>query len=105
MARTKKTAQIGAIEGELMPPTPKRINLSDLASIRREMNAVYRQVRGGSLDAAEGRGLIWMLSQIGTVTKDALMESRMAEIEMALSGEQSSTVVEQLGYMEEDEDE
>lgn len=104
MARTKKTAQNRAIEGELMPPTPKRINLNNLAAIRREMNSVYRQVRAGSLDAADGRGLIWMLSQIGAVAKDAILENRMAEVERLLSGGQPQSQPRLLD-IEENEDE
>lgn len=89
-----------------MLPTPQ-LNLHNLNAIRREMNTVYRQVRSGGLGAAEGRGLIWMLAQMGMVAKSALLENRMAEIERLLSDEQSRSQPRllEIEEIEENEDE
>lgn len=99
--RTNETAQSRAVEGVLMPPTPPKIHLSNLQAIRREMCRVYRLMASGVLDVTEGNKLIWALSAIGTVTKDALLEERLDELERLATGEPSQP--ELLEYEDEEE--
>lgn len=100
MGRSKKIAQNRAIEGEVLPPTPPKIRLCDLESTRREMAAVYRDMRGGRLDTSEGSRLVYALSQIGKLIEAASLERRIDELERLLAGEQSGL----LNHMK-DEDE
>lgn len=98
MGRTKRIAQNRAIEGEVLPPTPPKIRLCDLESTRREMTAVYRDMRAGRLDTSEGSRLVYVLSQIGKLIEAAVLERRIDELEKQLA-------VEQSGLLEYQEDE
>lgn len=92
MGRSKKTAQNRAIEGEVLPPTPPappKIRLCDLESTRREMAAVYRDMRGRRLDTSEGSRMVYALSLIGKLIEAASLERRIDELERLLAGEQS----------------
>jgi len=98
MGRKKRIAQNRAIEGEVLPPTPPKIRLCDLESTRREMAAVYRDMRAGRLDTSEGSRLVYALSQIGKLIEAAALERRIDELEKLLT-------VEQSGLLEYQEDE
>lgn len=84
-----------------MPPTPPRINLSNLQSIRREMAAVYRDMRSGRLDTQDGSRLVYSLGQIGKLIEVEVLERRLSELEALASGEQSQS---QLLKYEDDEE-
>lgn len=101
--RTKKSAQNRAIEGIVLPPAPDRIQLHTVEHVLREGRRIYRSMAAGELDVGVGVKLIWSLQAITAMTKDAILERRLAELEALAGGEQSATV-EQLEYME-DEDE
>lgn len=62
---TKLTANNSVGERLTNNPTPTRINLSSLASIRFEMGKVYRDMRSGDIDTQDGSRLIYSLSSIG----------------------------------------
>lgn len=101
---TKKTAQSRAIEGEVLPPTPPKIRLSDLESTRREMAAVYRLMRSGKLDTQDGTRLVYVLGQIGKLIETASLERRIDELERLTAGEQPQSQPRLL-EIEENEDE
>lgn len=102
--RTKKTAENRAIEGELLPPTPDRIQIHTIEHTLREARRIYRLMAQGRIGTADGVKLIWSLQAITSMTKEAIIERRVTELEALAGGEQSATV-EQLDYMEEPEDE
>ena len=81
---TKRTAKpalsLVRADGALRP-TPRRFRLNSLNGVRAEMAAVYRQVRDNKIDSGEGSKLVYMLSQLGKVTMDACLETRIAELE------------------------
>lgn len=62
-------------------PTPRRFRLNSLNGVRAEMASVYRQVRIGLIDSAEGSKLTYMLAQLGKVTVDATLEDRISALE------------------------
>lgn len=80
MSRTKKTADGGALSGEVLPPTP-RINLANPEYIRQEMARVYREARGKIIDTAEASRLVFMLSQIAKAYELSVIEKRLADLE------------------------
>lgn len=82
--RSKKMAVDRAIEGELLPPSPPKIALSNLESTRREMASVYRDMRGGRIDTQDGTRLVYALSQIGKLIELATLERRIGELEKQL---------------------
>ena len=81
---TKRTAkpELSIVRyGTALRPTPKRFRLNSLNGVRAEMASVYRQVRDNKIDSGEGSKLVYMLSQLGKVTMDACLETRIAELE------------------------
>lgn len=84
-----------------MPPAPDRIQLHTLEHTLREARRVYRLMAVGKMDMAVGVKLIWSLQAIASMTKDATIERRLADLEALVAGEQSATVGQQLDYMEE----
>ena len=68
MSKQQKDKQPVPLEGEVEPPAKRsliRHPLHTLNGIIAEATRVYRQVRGGKLDHAEGRSLVWMLARCG----------------------------------------
>ena len=61
-------------------PTPP-INLHDLEAVRREMARVYRDMRGGKIDAQDGTRLVYVLAQIGKLHEIVEVEGRIVELE------------------------
>ena len=87
--RTKKTAENRAVEGELMPPTPARIQLHSLEHTLREARRIYRLMASGEIDVNVGGKLIWSLTAIATMTKDAILEARITALEESLEDEEN----------------
>lgn len=71
------------VEGEVLPPTPARINLSSAEYIRQEMARVYREARARTLETAEASRLIYMLSQITKAYELSVIEKRLTDLEQA----------------------
>lgn len=61
-------------------PTP-RINLNDIDGVRREMARVYRDMRRGKLDVADGAKLAYVLSQLGKLIELGELERRLTALE------------------------
>ena len=53
--------QDGQIIKPLPPAKPPKIDLRNISSIRREINAVYRDARSGKLEATEASKLVYIL--------------------------------------------
>jgi len=80
---TKHHPQVRTVSGEVLSPTPPRINLSSAETIRQEMARVYREARSGQIDTNEASKLIYMLSQITKAYELGEIEKRLAELEQA----------------------
>lgn len=48
----------------LLPPTAKKIALNDSYAVRLEMSSVYRDMRSGKIEAADGTKLSYVLGMI-----------------------------------------
>ena len=62
-------------------PTPAKIKLNALEDVRREMASIYREARGGSMDASEAGRLAYILSSIGKLIEATDIEKRLLEME------------------------
>lgn len=92
MSKQQKGKEAPPLEGEVEPPAKRtlvRHPLDTLNGIIAEATRVYRQVRDGKLDHAEGRSLVWMLAQMrAMVETQALerLEQRLEELAPSSEG-------------------
>lgn len=99
----------GAVDGEVLPPSPKNaVNppaplgagnphavvrvpaLDNLRNIRREMEAIYKLARKGRILVEEATRLIYVLDQIGKAVK---IEKEVEELQAAYSAAFQGMVV------------
>ncbi|WON74533.1 hypothetical protein [Nitrosospira sp. Is2] len=64
--------------------TPPKIKLTELEDVRREMARVYREARGGMIDASEAGRLAYILSGIGKLIEATEIEKRLVQMERKL---------------------
>lgn len=62
-------------------PTPPKIKLNRLEDIRLEMAKVYRDARGGRMDASEAGRLAYILVGIGKLIEATDIERRIVQME------------------------
>ena len=62
-------------------PTPLRIDLKTIDDVRVEMARVYRDMRGGKIDTADGTKLAYVLAQIGKLIESGEIEKRLEALE------------------------
>jgi hypothetical protein len=62
-------------------PTPPKIKLNRLEDIRLEMAKVYRDARGGRMDASEAGRLTYILIGIGKLIEATDIERRLVQME------------------------
>ncbi len=84
MTRTRDMPTIRTMSGEVLPPTPQKINLSTIDDVRREMARVYRDMRSKEIDPQDGTRLTYVLAQLGKMHELADMEQRMFALERIL---------------------
>lgn len=77
----KKIAQSNVAQGELVKPTPSKIDLRNSHAIRRELASVYRDMRSGKVDAADGTKLAYVLDMIRKCYETSVLENRFEQIE------------------------
>jgi hypothetical protein len=65
-------------------PTPPKIKLNTLEDVRREMAKVYREARGGGMDASEAGRFAYILSGIGRLYEATAIERRIVQMERKL---------------------
>ena len=65
-------------------PTPRKIKLNVLEDVRREMASVYREARGGRMDASEAGRLTYILTGIGKLIEATQIEKRLEQLERRL---------------------
>jgi hypothetical protein len=84
MSRIKDSLEVRTVEGEVLSPTPPRINLATLEDVRREMARVYRDMRNQIIDGQDGTRLTYVLSQLGKLHEMAEVEKRVNALETIL---------------------
>jgi len=66
-------------------PTPSRIDLKTIDDVRVEMARVYRDMRSGKVETADGTKLAYVLSQIGKLIEAGEIEKRLEALEGVLT--------------------
>jgi hypothetical protein len=72
------------VRGVAILPTPPRIDLKTIDDVRVEMARVYRDMRAGRIETADGTKLAYVLSQIGKLIEAGDLEKRMEALEGVL---------------------
>lgn len=67
-------------------PTPKGIKLNSIDSVRVEMASVYRSMKVGSIETADGTKLVYVLGAIGKMIEIHDIEKRLASLERSNHG-------------------
>lgn len=80
----KELAKVDDNKGELIAPTPPKIDLRHTKAIRRELASVYRDMRSGRILTADGTKLAYVLDMLRKSYETALLEERIIEIEIML---------------------
>ena len=92
--RTDEELQTGGIgEPELLepvgipaPPTPlAKIDLRDAHAIRRELAAVYRDMRAGRIQSQDGTRLAYVLDMIRKAFETGVLQDRLDTLELTLA--------------------
>jgi hypothetical protein len=80
----KKIADTFDEHGKLLTPTPLKIDLRDSHAIRRELGAVYRDMRSGRIETQEGTRLAYVLDMIRKAYESAVLQDRIESMERTL---------------------
>lgn len=67
-------------------PTPLTIHLKTADDVRLEMAKVYRDMRQGRIDMADGTKLAYVLGQLNKAIETGIIEARMGALERTLKG-------------------
>jgi len=67
-------------------PTPPTIHLKTADDVRLEMAKVYRDMRQGNIDMADGTKLAYVLGQLNKAIETGIIEARMEALERTLKG-------------------
>lgn len=71
--------------GELVPIPPAKIDLRDAHAIRRELSAVYRDMRSGTIDPQHGTRLAYVLDMIRKAYETSVMQERLELVERTIT--------------------
>lgn len=66
-------------------PTPQTIHLKTADDVRLEMGKVYRDMRRGDIDMADGTKLAYVLGQLNKAIETGIIEARMESLERTLN--------------------
>jgi len=66
-------------------PTPPKIDLRNANAIRREIAAVYRDMRAGRIEMQDGTKLAYVLDMIRKAYETVVIEERLETVERTLS--------------------
>jgi len=81
----KNQRQTNDEQGEILDPAPPKIDLRDAHAIRRELAAVYRDMRAGSIESQDGTRLAYVLDMIRKAFETAVMQDRIEALERTLN--------------------
>ena len=71
--------------GNALVPTPmSKIDLRDAHAIRRELGAVYRDMRAGTIETQHGTRLAYVLDMIRKAYETAVIQERLEVIQRTL---------------------
>jgi len=73
-----------AERGVTVLPTPPRIDLKTIDDLRVEMARVYRDMRAGQIETADGTKLAYVLAQLGKLIEAGELEKRLEALEGVL---------------------
>jgi len=79
--RKEKSEETQAGKITVLPPTPHKINLHDANAIRRELGAVYRDMRSAKIETQEGTRLAYVLNMLRMAYETAVLEDRIEKLE------------------------
>lgn len=85
LAQNNQAATFDQQGNQLPTPPPPKINLHDAAAIRRELCAVYREMRSGRLDPADGTKFVYVLDAIRKAHADEVLADRLELVELTLT--------------------
>lgn len=77
---TNDRAESGKQPGITVIPPP-RMNLNDMDGIRREMQRVYREMRGRRVDSQEGYRYVMVLAEMRKMLEACDLAKRVAALE------------------------
>ncbi len=66
-------------------PTPPTIHLKTADDVRLEMAKVYRDMRQGRVEMADGTKLAYVLGQLNKAIETGIIEARMESLERTLN--------------------
>ena len=66
-------------------PHSKRINLHDSHAIRRELAAVYRDMRSGKIETQDGTRLGYVLNQLLRAYETCVLQEKIESIEATIN--------------------
>ena len=70
----------------VLPTHPPTIHLKTADDVRLEMAKVYRDMRQGNIDMANGTKLAYVLGQLNKAIETGIIEARMEALERTLKG-------------------
>ncbi|MGH8293774.1 MAG: hypothetical protein ACRESA_09935 [Gammaproteobacteria bacterium] len=82
--RQPKPGELVAVAGNSRLPCLRRLRLTNLRAIRREMAAVYNEARNGQMELPAACRLSFILTGLARVITDAELEPRLAALEIEL---------------------
>jgi hypothetical protein len=71
--------------GELVPIPPPKIDLRDAHAIRRELAAVYRDMRNDTIETQDGTRLAYVLDMIRKAYETSVMQERLELMERTIA--------------------
>ncbi len=87
MRNTAKENSPATIDGASLDvlPTPPTIHLKTADDVRLEMAKVYRDMRQGRIDMADGTKLAYVLGQLNRAIETGIVEARMEALERTIN--------------------
>jgi hypothetical protein len=77
-------------EGNCLTPTPPpKIDLRDAHAIRRELGAVYRDMRCGRIETQDGTRLAYVLDQVRKSYETGMLQDRIEAMERTINPRRS----------------
>ena len=68
-----------------VPTPPPKIDLRDAHAIRRELAAVYRDMRSGAIEAQDGTRMAYVLDLIRKAFETGVLQDRIESLECAIA--------------------